>query len=81
MAKIAAASFHLLNKKRALVRAAMVGVRNVSKPIDAEGFTYGTSHPNAKPERVPYNGPSKDAVNPLVTIFDRVITAGVPGIG
>lgn len=81
MAKIAKASFHFLNRTRALVRAAMVGVRNVSKPMDAEGFTYGTSHPYAKPERVPYNGPSKDAVNPLVRIFDRVIVAVVPGMG
>ena len=79
--KINVANFHLLNRKSALVKAAMVGVKNVSKPIDAAGLTYETSHPNAKPESVPHDGPSKDAVSPFVTIFDRVILALVPGIG
>jgi hypothetical protein len=75
------ASFHLLNRNSPLIRAAIVGLRNVSNPIEVAGLTYGTSHPKIKPEIVPQKGPKIGAVKLENTIFEKVITAGVPNTG
>jgi hypothetical protein len=59
----------------------MVGLRNVSSPIDVEGFAYGTSHPKTKPETVPHKGPNSGDVKLENTMLERVITAEVPKTG
>jgi hypothetical protein len=63
------------------MRAAMVGLKKVSNPIEVAGLTYGTSHPKMKPEIVPQNGPKIGAVKLEKTMFEKVITAGVPKTG
>lgn len=79
--KIRVASFHLLNNTRPLIRAAIVGPRKVSNPIDAAGFTYGTANPKMKPESVPHSGPSSAEVKPARRTLENVIATGVPRIG
>lgn len=70
-----------MNKTRPLIKAASVGLRNVSRPIDVDGFTYGTSQPKAKPETVPHKGPNKGDVKLESTMLESVIMAGVPKTG
>jgi hypothetical protein len=81
IAKINVASFHLLNKVNPLISAAIVGLKKVNNPMDVAGLTYGTSHPNMKPDNVPHKGPSTGAVKLENKMFDNVIMAGVPRTG
>ena len=78
---ISVASFHLLNKTSPLIRAANVGARNVSIPIDVAGLTYGTVHPKISPDTVPYRGPSNGAVRLESKTLENVIVTPVPGSG
>lgn len=75
------ASFHLLNKTSPLIRAAIVEVKKVNKPIDADGFTYGTNQPKMNPASMPHKGPSNGAVRLDRRLFENVIADGVPKTG
>jgi len=75
------ASFQRLKRTRPLSSAAIVGLKNVSKPMDVLGFTAMTNHPKAIPAIPPHRGPRKGAVRAENSILDRVITAAVPRTG
>jgi len=79
--KISVASFHRLNRTRPLINAAIVGVRKVSSPMEAPGFTAGTSHPKINPETPPQRGPNIGAVKAENTILEKVIMTPLPRIG
>ncbi len=79
--KIRVASFHRLNRTRPLINAAIVGVKKVSSPMEAPGFTDGTSHPKINPETPPQRGPNIGAVKAENTILEKVITTPLPRTG
>jgi hypothetical protein len=79
--KIRVASFHRLNRTRPLINAAIVGVKKVSGPMEAPGFTNGTSHPKINPETPPQRGPKIGAVKAENMMLEKVIVAVVPRTG
>ena len=79
--KMRVASFQRLKRTRPLINAAIVGLRNVSKPIDALGFTAMTNHPKVNPAIPPHRGPKKGAVEAENSMLEKVMTAAVPRTG
>jgi hypothetical protein len=79
--KIRVASFHRLNRTSPLISAAIVGVKNVSGPMEAAGFTNDTSHPKINPETPPHRGPKIGAVIAENKMLEKVIVAVVPRTG
>jgi hypothetical protein len=79
--KITVASFHRLNRTRPLINAAIVGVKNVSGPMEAPGNTNEISHPKINPEIPPQKSPKIGAVKAENIGLEKVIVTAVPGIG
>lgn len=75
------AAFQRLNNTKPAIKALNVGLRNVRGPMEVEGLIAGAIHPNRKPATEPFRGPSKGAVKLESNTLDKVICAGVPGIG
>ena len=75
------ASFQRLNNTKPAIKALKVGLRNVKGPREVEGLIAGAINPNRKPATEPFKGPSRGAAKLESNTLDKVICAGVPGIG